>query len=117
LAADHPINAQRCAEAGAGLNCANSPAIDARGPLVDPDTLHPNDVASALSRLLDDPTFTSAARRIADEIRGMPEPAEAARFLEQVVGAPRRDEGEGVSERPRPRPLAADQIASRGGAD
>ena len=117
LAADHPINAQRCAEAGAGLNCANAPAIDARGPLVDPDTLHPNDVASALSRLLDDPTFTSAARRIAGEIRGMPEPAETARFLEQVVGAPTRDEGEGVPERPRPRPLAADQIASRGGAD
>jgi UDP-glucoronosyl and UDP-glucosyl transferase len=87
LAADHPINAQLCAEAGAGLDCANAPAIDARGPLVDPDTLHPNEVASALSRQLDDPTFTSAARRIADEIRGMPEPAEAARFLEQVVGS------------------------------
>ena len=103
LAADHPINAQRCAEAGAGLNRANALAIDARGPVVDPDTLHPNDVASALSRLLDDPTFTSAARRIAGEIRGMPEPAEAARFLGRVVGAPTRDEGEGVPERPHPR--------------
>jgi UDP:flavonoid glycosyltransferase YjiC (YdhE family) len=87
LAADHPINAQRCTDAGAGLNCANAPAIDARGPLVDPDTLDPDDIASALSRLLDDPTFTTAARRIASEIRGMPEPGETARYLEQLVTA------------------------------
>lgn len=89
LAADHPINARRCAEAGAGLNCANAPALDPRGPLVDPATLRPGDVACAISRLLDDPAFTNAATRIASEIRDMPGPAETARLLEQVAGAPR----------------------------
>ena len=88
LAADHPINARRCAEASAGLNCANAPATDPRGPLVDPATLRPNDVACALSRLLDDPAFTDAARRLASEIRDMPGPAEAARLLEQAAGTP-----------------------------
>ena len=88
LAADHPINAHRCAEAGAGLNCANAPATDPRGPLVDPATLRPDDVACALSRLLDDPAFTNAARRLASEIRDMPGPAEAARLLEQAAGNP-----------------------------
>jgi UDP:flavonoid glycosyltransferase YjiC (YdhE family) len=89
LAADHPVNAQRCAEAGAGLNCANAPALDPRGPLVDPATLRPGDVASAISRLLGDPAFTSAAARIAREIRDMPGTGETARLLQQAVGAPR----------------------------
>jgi UDP:flavonoid glycosyltransferase YjiC (YdhE family) len=71
--------------ADAGLNCANAPAIDPRGPLVDPETLRPGDVAGALGRLLDDPSFTNAAIRIASEIRDMPGPAEAARLLEQVA--------------------------------
>ena len=88
LAADHPINARRCAEAGAGLNCANAPATDRRGPLVDPTTLRPDDVACALSRLLDDPAFTNAASRLASEIRDMPDPAEAARLLEQAASPP-----------------------------
>ena len=88
LAADHPINARRCAEASAGLNWANAPATDPRGRLVDPTTLRPDDVACALSRLLDDPAFTNAARRLASEIRDMPCPAEAARLLEQAAGTP-----------------------------
>lgn len=87
LAADQPVNAQRCVEAGAGLNCANAPATDARGPVIDPDTLRSDDIASALSLLLDTPAFTRSARRIADEIESMPEPAETARFLEQTFGA------------------------------
>ncbi len=86
LAADQPINAQRCAEAGAGLNCANAPAIDPRGPLVDPATLHHDDVARALRCVLDDPAFTNAAQRIACEIRDMPEPAESVRLLKQAAG-------------------------------
>ncbi|MGP0021883.1 MAG: glycosyltransferase [Streptosporangiaceae bacterium] len=92
LAADHPINARRCAEAGAGLNCANAPATDQRGPLVDPTALRPGDVACALSRLLDDPAFTNAARRLASEIGDMPGPAEAARLLEQAASPPGHDD-------------------------
>jgi UDP:flavonoid glycosyltransferase YjiC (YdhE family) len=88
LAADHPVNAQYCALAGAGLNCANAPAIDPRGPLVDPATLRPGDVARAISRVLDDPAFTNAATQIASEIRDMPGPAETAQLLEQLAGAP-----------------------------
>jgi UDP:flavonoid glycosyltransferase YjiC (YdhE family) len=88
LTADHPVNAQRCAEAGAGLNCANAPATDPRGPLIDPATLRPGDVASAISRVLEDQAFTNAATRIASEIRDMPGPAETARLLEKVAGVP-----------------------------
>lgn len=86
LDADQPVNARCAADAGAGINAANAPARDARGPLVDPDTIDADDLATALARLLDEPTFAGAAQRLATEIHAMPGPEKIADFLEQLAG-------------------------------
>lgn len=85
LAADQPVNAACCAAAGAGLNAANGPAQDHRGPLVDPEDLNPEDIATAITRLTNEPTFTDAARQLASEIQAMPGPSETAHTLEQLI--------------------------------
>jgi UDP:flavonoid glycosyltransferase YjiC (YdhE family) len=83
LAADQPVNASRCAEAGAGINAANAPAVDPRGPLVDPDTLDSDELAAHIRSVLTDPAFRSAARQLGDEIEAMPGPDHAATLLEE----------------------------------
>ncbi len=85
LDADQPVNATCCANAGAGINAANAPARDPRGPLIDPDTLKPDDIATAITRLINEPAFARAAERIATEIQAMPGPPETAGLLEQLV--------------------------------
>lgn len=85
LSADQPINAARCADAGAGINTANAPAIDPRGPLVDPSTLSHQAIAAAVRTILDDPSFAAAASRLGEEIRAMPGPGATAVALEQLA--------------------------------
>jgi UDP-glucoronosyl and UDP-glucosyl transferase len=85
LGADQPLNASSCASAGSGINAANAPAQDARGPLLDPEKLDPDDISAAIARLINEPTFTDAAGQLAREIRAMPGPSETARALEQLM--------------------------------
>jgi UDP:flavonoid glycosyltransferase YjiC (YdhE family) len=85
LGADQPINAARCAAAGAGINGANSAATDPRGALTDPVTLEPSEIAAAVGRLLSEPAFAEAAKRLAREIEAMPPAAETAAFLERLA--------------------------------
>jgi UDP:flavonoid glycosyltransferase YjiC (YdhE family) len=87
LDADQPVNARCAAEAGAGINAANTPARDLRGPSADPDTLDPDELASALVRLLEEPAFAYAAQRLATEIQAMPGPEKTADLLEQLAGS------------------------------
>lgn len=87
LAADQPLNARSCADAGAGLNCANGPAVDARGPMVDAATLEAADVRRALLRLLQEPAFKENAQRIAGETAAMPGAAQVLQSLEMAAGA------------------------------
>jgi UDP:flavonoid glycosyltransferase YjiC (YdhE family) len=84
LGADQPINATCCAAAGAGINAANGPAQDFRGPLVDPKRLDPVAIATAIMRLTKQPTFTHAAGRLAREIQTRPGPSKIAPTLEQL---------------------------------
>ena len=84
LGADQPVNASCCAAAGAGINAANAPAQDERGPLVAPEKLDPEHIASAITRLTNEPAFTDAARKLAREIQSMPAPSDTARTLEQL---------------------------------
>jgi UDP:flavonoid glycosyltransferase YjiC (YdhE family) len=87
LGADQPVNA-RCVEAaGAGISLANAPARDARGPMVDPNTLGPTQLTRAVTRVLEEPGFARAAQRLASEIEMMPGPEETAEALEQLVDA------------------------------
>jgi Erythromycin biosynthesis protein CIII-like, C-terminal domain len=97
LDADQPVNA-RCVEAaGAGISLANAPPRDARGPLVDPNTLDPDNIAEAITRVLDEPSFPDAARRLAGEIQAMPGPADTARRLERLAKAGERPAGAGCA--------------------
>lgn len=78
------VNARCAAAAGAGINAANAPARDLRGPLADPETLDADEIADALMRLLEDRGFAHAAHRLATEIEAMPEPGQTADLLESV---------------------------------
>ncbi|MBV9334312.1 MAG: glycosyltransferase family 1 protein [Solirubrobacterales bacterium] len=85
LGADQPLNASCCARAGSGINLANAPAQDFRGPLVDPEKLDPEQITRDVTRVINEPAFTDAAGAIAREIGAMPGPPETARTLEQLI--------------------------------
>ncbi|MFE9193461.1 glycosyltransferase [Micromonospora sp. NPDC007208] len=76
--ADQFIQADRVAASGAGLALM-------------PGQADPAAIAAALRRLLDEPTFTEAARRIAAEVATMPSPDEVAERLRAEVV----DQGQG----------------------
>ncbi|MEU4474326.1 glycosyltransferase [Micromonospora sp. NPDC023888] len=72
--ADQFIQADRVAASGAGLALM-------------PGQADPAAIAAALRRLLDEPTFTEAARRLSAEIVAMPSPDEVAeRLRAEVIG-------------------------------
>ncbi|MFI6232854.1 glycosyltransferase [Micromonospora sp. NPDC050784] len=72
--ADQFIQADRVAASGAGLALM-------------PGQAGPAAIAAALRRLLDEPTFTEAARRIGAEVATMPSPDEVAeRLRAEVIG-------------------------------
>ena len=73
MGADQPMNAARCEALGVGRVL---------------DTLEstPQDVGAAVSAVLDDPAFRTAAERIRDEIAALPGPAHAVTLLEGLAG-------------------------------
>jgi len=85
LDADQPVNAARCAAAGAGVNLANASPRDPRGPLTDPETLSADVIVDAVNSVLTDPIFRGAARRLAAEIATMPGPVETVSLLEEMA--------------------------------
>ena len=74
LFADQPDNAQRVHALGAGIALDGGPAATAR-------------LTEALTRLLDDPSYRSAAQQMAVEIAGLPPVAAAVPVLEAIAGA------------------------------
>ncbi|HZE14291.1 MAG TPA: glycosyltransferase, partial [Mycobacterium sp.] len=70
--ADQPLNATCCAAAGAGVNGANAPARDPRGPRVDPETLTPDAIAESITQLITVPTYRQRAAVLANQIASMP---------------------------------------------
>jgi UDP:flavonoid glycosyltransferase YjiC (YdhE family) len=70
--ADQFYNAGALASAGAGIALM-------------PHEITPDAVAAGVKRLLDEPSFTQAARRIQSEIEAMPSPDEVARRLAGAV--------------------------------
>jgi UDP:flavonoid glycosyltransferase YjiC (YdhE family) len=72
MGADQPWNAARCKELGVGL-------------VLDPVTATPDEVRDAVSTILSDPAFRSAADRLRDEIAALPGPEHAVPLLEQLV--------------------------------
>lgn len=72
-AADQFLNAAACARSGSGL-------------VVEPGALSVERVRVATGRLLEEPSFRAAARRLRDEIAGMPSPGEVAARLHAAYG-------------------------------
>jgi UDP:flavonoid glycosyltransferase YjiC (YdhE family) len=85
LEADQPVNAICCDRAGAGINAANGAARDERGPVTDPATLDPDEIAAGITRLLEESAFARAAAGLGKEIQSMPGPSEIAGILEMLV--------------------------------
>ena len=71
LVAEHAFNAERCAALGMAL-------------VLDADDLRPEDVRTAVRRVLDDPTYREQALRVRGELGDMPGPDHAVRLLEQL---------------------------------
>jgi UDP:flavonoid glycosyltransferase YjiC (YdhE family) len=71
MGADQPLNAARCEELGAGV-------------VLDALTATPADVREAVSTVLSDPAYRSAAERIRDEIAALPGPEHAVALLERL---------------------------------
>ncbi|MBR7826575.1 glycosyltransferase family 1 protein [Actinospica sp. MGRD01-02] len=72
MGADQPHNTRRCVELGTAVE-------------LDPVAFRAEDAARAVTSLLSDTSYTAAARRIQDEINGLPEPAEALPLMEALA--------------------------------
>jgi UDP:flavonoid glycosyltransferase YjiC (YdhE family) len=77
MGADQPQNAARCEELGAAR-------------VLDAVTATPETVRDAVADVLSNPTYRSAAERIADEIAALPGPARAVALLERLATSSRR---------------------------
>jgi UDP:flavonoid glycosyltransferase YjiC (YdhE family) len=71
MGADQPDNADRCRELGVGLD-------------LDPLTTSPDDIADAVGLVLSDPGYRTAAHRMSDEARLLPDADHAASLLEAI---------------------------------
>ena len=72
MGADQPLNAERCEELGLGV-------------VLDAVTATPEAVREAVSVVLSDPAYRSAAELIRDEIAALPGPAHAVTLLERLA--------------------------------
>jgi UDP:flavonoid glycosyltransferase YjiC (YdhE family) len=72
MGADQPLNAARCEELGVGV-------------VLDAVTAGPEALREAVSVVLSDPAYRSAAERVRDEIAALPDAAHAVTLLEQLA--------------------------------
>jgi UDP:flavonoid glycosyltransferase YjiC (YdhE family) len=73
MGADQPQNAARCAQLGVAR-------------VLDAVRATPENVREAVADVLSDPSYRSAAERIADEIAALPGPEDTVSLLEQLAG-------------------------------
>jgi UDP:flavonoid glycosyltransferase YjiC (YdhE family) len=72
IGADQPLNAARCAALGVG-------------EVLDAAAATPDDIARAVSHVLEDPAPRRRAERLRDEIAALPDPAEVVPLLEALA--------------------------------
>jgi UDP:flavonoid glycosyltransferase YjiC (YdhE family) len=96
VAADHPVNAWLCSQAGVGVSCTTFEPPGELFPIARADELTPEQIADALTTVLTTDAFSSAARGVAASIAAAPPPAHGVALIERLVetGAPvERDDG------------------------
>jgi UDP:flavonoid glycosyltransferase YjiC (YdhE family) len=87
LAADQPICAMGCVIAGTAVSLAPvPPPEDFMAYVTDPAAVTAAQVSEATTRVLEDPTYREAARRIAAEIAAAPPPASVVPWLASLAG-------------------------------
>jgi UDP:flavonoid glycosyltransferase YjiC (YdhE family) len=84
--ADQPILAKRLVDLGAGLIAGSGPDDRRPFPAVDVGTLRPQDVRSAVRRLLTERSFELAMSRLGRRGRSLPPVPEAVSWLERAAG-------------------------------
>jgi UDP:flavonoid glycosyltransferase YjiC (YdhE family) len=88
LAADQPICAMGCVIAGTAVSLAPvPPPEDFMAYVTDPAAVTAAQVSEATTRVLEDPAYREAARRIAAEIAAAPPPASIVPWLASLAGA------------------------------
>jgi len=88
LAADQPICAMGCVLAGTAVSLAPvPPPEDFMAFVTDPAAVTAAQVSEATTRVLENPTYREAARRIAAEIAATPLPASVVPWLASLAGA------------------------------
>lgn len=77
FAFDQAVNAQRVAASGAGIHLAGGPSAA-------------TEIPSALTRVLTDPAYRTAAQAVAADMAALPDVAESVPILSEVAGASAR---------------------------
>jgi UDP:flavonoid glycosyltransferase YjiC (YdhE family) len=85
LSADQPIMAHRVVSLGAGLSCANASPSSSPFARVDPATLTPAGIRTAVRRLLAEPRFRVAAEGLRREMLALPDVETAVGSLERLA--------------------------------
>lgn len=80
IAADQPLNAQRCAELGVGR-------------VLEPASRTPEAIWEATRDVLEDPRYRERAERIRDEITALPGPDHVVRLIENLASGRRSSPG------------------------
>jgi UDP:flavonoid glycosyltransferase YjiC (YdhE family) len=90
VAADHPVNAWLCEQAGVGKACTTVQPPGEMFPVARPEDLTPEPIAAALTTLLATDEAAAAARAVAADIAAQPPLSHAVQLVEQLVatGAP-----------------------------
>lgn len=90
VAADHPVNAWLCDQAGVGVSCTTFQPPGEFFPIARPEEITVEQVTDALTRLLATDAFAATAQGMAASIAAQPPAAHAVTLLERLVttGAP-----------------------------
>jgi UDP:flavonoid glycosyltransferase YjiC (YdhE family) len=96
LAADQPVCAMGRVSAGAAVSLASVPAPEQfLAYVTDPAAVTAAQVGEATTRVLEDPAYRQAARRIAAEMAAAPPPASLVPWLMSLAGQDLSGQGSG----------------------
>jgi UDP:flavonoid glycosyltransferase YjiC (YdhE family) len=87
MAADQPVTAWLCANAGVGISCATTARPGEAFPAADPTELTPDAVAEALQTVLTTESYAAAARDMAAAIRSDPPVDHGVELIERLVAS------------------------------
>lgn len=85
LSADQPFNAYLCQTNGLGISCTTGVPAGGLFPAAQADTISATQVTEAILKVLSEPSYPTAARRMRDEMQAQPPVEHGVRLLEELV--------------------------------